>query len=64
MKLSLDYTLITQFKRALEGFEAVILEEAFTDVAGFCVELPEEHAEEFTLFLTNLSHGKACMERI
>ncbi len=64
LKLSLDYTLITQFKRALEGFEAVIIEEAFTDTAGFCVELPEERAESFAQFLTDLSHGKACVERI
>ena len=64
LKIELDYTLITQFKRALAEFEAVVLEEAFTDAAGFVVELPEEHAEAFTLFLTDLSHGKASVESI
>ena len=64
LKIELDYTLITQFKRALAEFEAVVLEEAFTDAAGFVVELPEEHAEAFTRFLTDLSHGKASVEGI
>lgn len=64
LRVALDYTLVTQFKRALQEFEAVVLEEEFTDTAGFCVEMPEEHAEEFTRFLTNLSHGKAGVEKI
>ena len=64
LKVAFDYALITQFKRALEGFEAVVLEEAFTDAAGFCVEMPEEHAENFTRFLTELSKGRALIEEI
>ena len=64
LKISLDYTLITQFKRALEGFEAVVLEETFTDAASFCVEMPEEHAENFIRFLTDLSHGKAGVNKL
>ena len=59
LKIELDYTLITQFKRVLADFEAVVLDETFTDTAGFYVELPEERAEELADFLTNLSHGKA-----
>lgn len=64
LKIELDYTLITQLKRALAEFEAVVLEETFADAAGFEVELPEERASDFTRFLTDLSHGKAKVENI
>ena len=63
LRMELDYSLITQFKRALADFEAVILEETFADAAGFYVELPEENAEGFVYFLTDLSHGKAKVEK-
>ncbi len=64
LRVELDYALITQFKRALPEFEAVVLSETFTDAAGFDVEMPEEHADNFTRFLTDLSHGKASVESI
>ncbi len=64
LKAYLDYTLITQFKRALVDFEVVVLEETFADTACFYVELPEERAAEFTHFLIDLSHGRGIVENV
>ena len=62
--VTLDYALITPFKRALEGFEAVVLEEVFTDSVVVCLEMPEEHAENFMRSLTELSYGRADIRKI
>jgi uncharacterized YigZ family protein len=61
--IMLDYALITQFKRKLADFEAAILKETFAVAADFYVELPEEHAESFMRFVTELSNGKARIKQ-
>jgi uncharacterized YigZ family protein len=57
--VAIAYPAITLFKRMLPEFEAEIRSETFTDVAGFTVELPEEHLADFTAKLTELTDGRA-----
>ncbi len=64
LKIGLDYALITQFKRSLSEFEVTILEENFSEAADFLLELPEEQAEGFVRFLTELSNGRALVENV
>ncbi len=58
LDISLDYALVTQFKRALAEYEAVLVGEEFSDSARFTVELPEERGHELVKFLTDLSNGR------
>ncbi|MCJ2166000.1 MULTISPECIES: YigZ family protein [unclassified Pseudodesulfovibrio] len=57
--VAIPYPAITLFKRMLPEFEAEIRSEAFSDIAGFTVELPEEHLADFTAKLTELTDGRA-----
>jgi putative IMPACT (imprinted ancient) family translation regulator len=59
LAVSLPYPSVTLFKRLLPDFEAEVIEEAFSDVAGFTVELPEEHAAPFTRAVADLTGGCA-----
>ena len=56
---TIPYPSVTLFKRMLPEFEAEILSEEFTDIAGFTLEMPAEHVDEFTARLTELTDGKA-----
>ncbi|WP_338668765.1 YigZ family protein [Pseudodesulfovibrio methanolicus] len=57
--VSLPYPAVTLFKRLLPDFEAEVTEEAFSDVAGFGVELPEEHVDPFSDAVAELTGGRA-----
>ncbi|WP_319582781.1 YigZ family protein [uncultured Pseudodesulfovibrio sp.] len=59
LDVSLPYPSVTLFKRMLPDFEADVVEEAFSDVAGFTVELPEERVGAFTLAVGELTGGRA-----
>ncbi|OIQ49804.1 IMPACT family member YigZ [Pseudodesulfovibrio hydrargyri] len=57
--VSLPYPSVTLFKRLLPGFEAEVADEAFSDVAEFTVELPEEHVDGFARTVVELTGGRA-----
>ena len=57
--VAIPYPAVTLFKRMLPEFEAQILIEDFTDVAGFQVELPEEHLDRFSARLAEMTDGRA-----
>jgi uncharacterized YigZ family protein len=57
--VSLPYPSVTLFKRLLPDFEAEVAQEAFSDVAEFTVELPEEHVDAFTRAVVELTGGRA-----
>jgi uncharacterized YigZ family protein len=59
LAVSLPYPSVTLFKRMLPDFEAEVADEAFSEVAGFTVELPEERVDEFTLAVVELTGGRA-----
>ena len=59
LSVSIPYPAVTLFKRLLPDFEAEVLEESFSDVAGFTVELPEERADGFTAAIIELTVGRA-----
>jgi len=58
---TIPYPAVTLFKRMLPEFEIEVKAEAFTDVAGFTLEMPEEHLAEFTARLTELTDGRATL---
>ncbi|NDV20897.1 YigZ family protein [Pseudodesulfovibrio sp. JC047] len=57
--VTIPYSSVTLFKRMLPEFEIAVVTEAFTDTAGFCLEMPEEHLSHFTARLTEMTGGKA-----
>ena len=59
LAVSLPYQSVTLFKRLLPDFEAEVAEEAFSDVAGFTLELPEEHVDAFSRAVVELTGGRA-----
>jgi len=59
LAVSLPYPSVTRFKRLLPDFEAEVTEEAFSDVAGFNVELPEERVGAFSDAVVELTGGRA-----
>ncbi|XXJ21567.1 YigZ family protein [Desulfovibrio caledoniensis] len=59
LEVSLPYPSVTLFKRLLPDFEAEVADEAFSDVAGFTVELPEERVDEFSRAVVELTGGRA-----
>lgn len=61
---TIPYPAITLFKRMLPDFEAEVVEEHFTDAAGFTLCLPTEHVSGFTASLTELTGGKAVIAEL
>ncbi|MEZ7198474.1 YigZ family protein [Pseudodesulfovibrio karagichevae] len=59
LAVSLPYPSVTLFKRLLPDFEAEETEEAFSEVAGFNVELPEERVDAFSAAVVELTGGRA-----
>lgn len=59
LAVSIPYSSVTLFKRLMPDFEAEVLEEAFSDEAGFTLELPEERAGDFIAAVTELTTGRA-----
>jgi len=57
--VSLPYPSVTLFKRLLPDFEAEVAEEAFSDVAEFTLDLPEERVDAFTRAVIELTGGRA-----
>ena len=59
LAVTIPYPSVTLFKRLLPDFEAEVLEEAFSEEAGFTLELPEERAGDFVAAVTELTTGRA-----
>jgi len=57
--VALPYPSVTLFKRLLPDFEAEVVEEAFSDVAEFTLDLPEERVDAFTRAVIELTGGRA-----
>ena len=58
---TIPYPAVTLFKRMLPDFEAEVVEEAFTDTAGFTLALPREHLDGFRARLAELTDGRAVI---
>jgi len=63
VEMALPYPAVTLFKRMLPGFEAEVVEEHFTESAGFTLILPEEHEDRFKAALVELTDGKAQISK-
>ncbi len=60
----MEYSYIVLFRRMLAAFEVEILEEHFTADAAFTLRLPQEHAEAFSLELTNMTDGMILIDTV
>ncbi len=58
---TIPYPAVTLFKRLLPDFEVEVVEEAFTDTAGFTLRLPREHVDRFRHRLTELTDGRSTV---
>ena len=61
LETTIPYPAVTLFKRMLPDFEAEVVDEAFTDTAGFTLSLPREHLDEFRTWLAELTDGKGVV---
>lgn len=61
LEVVLDYSSVTLFKRLLPEVEAEVVQETFDTDAGFVVELPREHLQEFTDRVVELTSGEALL---
>lgn len=61
--VTIPYPSVTLFKRMLPEFEVEIEEELFTDEAAFLLIMPEEHLEEFTARLSEMTDGRGRVEK-
>ena len=63
-RLVIEYNLITQVKRLFTKFEINVEEEAFSQTAEFILNMPRENLEPFSTQITELSAGKALLEKL
>jgi len=62
LRITLDYSAITAFRRLASEHEARIVDEAYEAVAAFEVDVPIERAVEFRAALLDLTQGAARIE--
>ena len=64
LEVVIDYSAVTLFKRMLPEYEIKVLEENFGADAAFVVEMPKEHAENFSAAVVELTNGTALIDDI
>lgn len=60
----IDYQTVGKIKYKLENYEAVITDEEYSDKVKMTVSMPEEYADLFLAFVTEISAGKAETEKL
>lgn len=59
LRVTLEYSRVNPLYRILTDFEARIIEEFFSDLAEFVIELPQDKAEAFRAALAQATDGRA-----
>lgn len=64
LEVIMDYSAVTLFKRMFPEYEIKVLKETFGADVSFIVELPKEHAENFSAAVVELTNGNALIDDI